>query len=73
MRVNAGEIKFGLYIADPNKLQPQKGYCGFGGIPGFIQVWIDPNSYNLPRLPLSLLMSFIIICGFRMLIFITAL
>lgn len=29
LRVNAGEIKFGLYIADPNKLQLQKGYCGF--------------------------------------------
>ncbi|MFA9457861.1 DUF2268 domain-containing protein, partial [Halalkalibacter sp. AB-rgal2] len=29
----------------------QKGYCGFGGIPGFIQVSIYPNSYNIPRLP----------------------
>ncbi|CAF1870288.1 Predicted Zn-dependent protease (DUF2268) [Bacillus subtilis] len=51
LRVNAEEIKFGLYIADPNKLQLQKGYCGFGGIPGFIHVWIDPNRYNLPRIP----------------------
>ncbi|KFH33426.1 hypothetical protein IA18_10990 [Bacillus subtilis subsp. subtilis] len=51
LRVNAKEIKFGLYIADPNKLQLQKGYCGFGGIPGFIHVWINPNSYNLPRIP----------------------
>lgn len=51
LRVNADEIKFGLYIADPNKLQLQKGYCGFGGIPGFIHVWMNPNSYNLPRIP----------------------
>ncbi len=51
LRVNAEEIKCGLYIADPNKLQWQKGYCGFGGIPGFIHVWIDPNRYNLPRIP----------------------
>ncbi|OLQ57835.1 hypothetical protein BHT94_01765 [Bacillus licheniformis] len=51
LRVNADEIKFGLYIADPKKLQLQKGYCGFGGIPGFIHVWIDPNRYNLTRLP----------------------
>lgn len=65
LRVNAEEIKFGLYIADPNKLQLQKGYCGFGGIPGFIHVWIDPNRYNLPRFLQLLLMSFIIICGFR--------
>ncbi|NTU28052.1 DUF2268 domain-containing protein [Bacillus tequilensis] len=51
LRINADEIRFGLYIADPKRLQLQKGYCGFGGIPGFIHVWIDPNSYNLPRIP----------------------
>jgi uncharacterized protein YjaZ len=40
-----------MYIADPKKLELQKGYCGFGGIPGFIQVSIYPNSYNIPRIP----------------------
>ncbi|MTT31480.1 hypothetical protein GMB86_05530 [Terrilactibacillus sp. BCM23-1] len=51
MNINANELKFGLYIADPKKLELQKGYCGFGGIPGFIQVSIYPNPYNIPRFP----------------------
>jgi uncharacterized protein YjaZ len=51
ININADELRFGMYIADPKKLELQKGYCGFGGIPGFIQVSIYPNSYNIPRLP----------------------
>ncbi|MFD3449477.1 DUF2268 domain-containing protein [Microbacteriaceae bacterium 4G12] len=51
LHINADELKFGLYIADPKKLELQKGYCGFGGIPGFIQVTMYPNSYNIPKLP----------------------
>ncbi|MCC9088660.1 DUF2268 domain-containing protein [Bacillus pumilus] len=49
--INADELRFGLYIADSKKLELQKGYCGFGGIPGFIQVSLYPNSYNIPRIP----------------------
>ncbi|TKI66329.1 hypothetical protein FC756_15095 [Lysinibacillus mangiferihumi] len=51
LKVNAEEIKFGLYVADPDKLKLQKGYTGFGGIPGFITVNIYPNDYNLPKIP----------------------
>ncbi|MBT2218008.1 DUF2268 domain-containing protein [Virgibacillus dakarensis] len=51
ININADELRFGMYIADPKKLELQKGYCGFGGIPGFIQVSIYPNSYNIPKLP----------------------
>lgn len=51
ININADELRFGMYIADPKKLELQKGYCGFGGIPGFIQVSIYPNSYNIPRIP----------------------
>lgn len=51
LNIAADELRFGLYIADADKLSLQKGYCGFGGIPGFIQVTINPNSYNIPRLP----------------------
>ncbi|GIN73328.1 hypothetical protein J14TS2_38030 [Bacillus sp. J14TS2] len=51
LKVNADEIKFGLYVADPDKLKLQKGYTGFGGIPGFITVNIFPNDYNIPKLP----------------------
>ncbi len=51
LKVNADEIKIGLYVADPNKLKLQKGYTGFGGIPGFITVNIFLNDYNIPKLP----------------------
>lgn len=51
LKINANELRFGIYVADPKKLELQKGYCGFGGIPGFIHVSIYPNSYNIPRLP----------------------
>ncbi len=51
LKINAEELKFGMYIADPQKLELQKGYSGFGGIPGFIQVTIYPNAYNIPKIP----------------------
>lgn len=51
LKVNADEIKFGLYVADPYKLKRQQGYTGFGGIPGYITVNIYPNDYNLPKIP----------------------
>ncbi|NGZ74374.1 DUF2268 domain-containing protein [Saccharibacillus alkalitolerans] len=51
LQIEAVALKFGLYLANPDKLKLQKGYCGFGGIPGFVQVSIFPNEYNKPRLP----------------------
>lgn len=51
LKVKAEEIKFGLYVADPDQLGLQKGYTGFGGIPGFITVNIYPNDYNVPKIP----------------------
>ncbi|WP_273127110.1 DUF2268 domain-containing protein [Bacillus weihaiensis] len=51
LKVNADEIKFGMYVANPDKLKLQKGYTGFGGIPGYITVIIYPNDYNLPKIP----------------------
>lgn len=51
LKVNAEEITAGLFVADPVKLKLQKGYTGFGGIPGFITVNIFPNDYNLPKVP----------------------
>ncbi len=32
LQINADELRFGLYLGDPKKLELQKGYCGFGGI-----------------------------------------
>ncbi|GBD73539.1 DUF2268 domain-containing protein [Tetragenococcus halophilus] len=51
LSINADKLRLGMYIADPKKLELQKNYCGFGGIPGFIQVSIYPNSYNIPKIP----------------------
>ncbi|WP_010094727.1 DUF2268 domain-containing protein [Ornithinibacillus scapharcae] len=51
LKINADELKFGIFVADPDKLKLQRGSTGFGGIPGFITVNIYPNDYNLPRLP----------------------
>ncbi|CAM4481248.1 DUF2268 domain-containing protein [Paenibacillus tarimensis] len=51
LNCRADRLVFGLYVADPVKLELQHGYTGFGGIPGFIQIMIYPNAYNLPRLP----------------------
>ncbi|PFW75771.1 hypothetical protein COL23_13105 [Priestia aryabhattai] len=51
LKINAEEIKVGLYVADPIKLHLHKGYSGFGGIPGYITITVYPNSYNIPKLP----------------------
>ncbi|MFF2155391.1 DUF2268 domain-containing protein [Paenibacillus chitinolyticus] len=51
LRVRADELRFGLYLADPLKLELRGGTCGFGGIPGYIQVMLYPTERNLPRLP----------------------
>lgn len=51
LNINAATLRFGMYIADSKKLELQKGYSGFGGIPGFIQISIYPNTYNIPKLP----------------------
>ncbi|MFJ7952932.1 DUF2268 domain-containing protein [Lysinibacillus sp. NPDC096418] len=51
LKISADELRFGLYIADQKKLELQKGYCGFGGIPGYIQITVFPNPYNIPKIP----------------------
>jgi uncharacterized protein YjaZ len=51
LHVKAEELKFGMYIADSEKLKNVNGYCGFGGIPGYVMITINPNDYNTPRIP----------------------
>ncbi|QOR35470.1 Zn-dependent protease [Clostridium sp. 'deep sea'] len=57
---NITELTFGLFIADSNNAQIKinKGYTGFGGIPGYFMVLIDPNEYTLMRLPLAIAHEF---------------
>lgn len=45
------EILLGIFLGDPVKLTQTEGYTGIGSIPGFVQIMIAPNAYNLPRLP----------------------
>jgi len=49
--IKADSLHVGTYLADPNKLAYTKGYTGFGGIPGYIQLILYPNAYNIPRIP----------------------
>ncbi|GKV57653.1 hypothetical protein NCCP2222_36000 [Sporosarcina sp. NCCP-2222] len=49
LRLKEEMIRFGVYLADHEKLQNQNGYTGFGGIPGYVIAMIDPNDYNIPR------------------------
>lgn len=45
------EILLGIFLADPDCFAQTNGYSGVGSCPGYIQIMIAPNSYNLPRLP----------------------
>ncbi|MDN9010599.1 DUF2268 domain-containing protein [Brevibacillus laterosporus] len=47
------EIHYALFIGDrmSKEMQFVQGYSGFAGIPGYIQIYICPNDYTLPRLP----------------------
>lgn len=43
-------ITLGIFIGNSEFLANMKGYTGMGSIPGYIQIVIAPNEYNLPRL-----------------------
>lgn len=43
------ELIFGIYLGNAEHLRSSMGYTGFGGIPGYIQMVIAPNDYNLKR------------------------
>jgi uncharacterized protein YjaZ len=46
-----GLIQFGLFVAELKGLPMQRGYTGFGGIPGYIMtVYGEPDEYNLVRI-----------------------
>jgi len=45
------ELLLGIFLADPMVFAESQGYTGIGSCPGYIQIMIAPNAYNLPRLP----------------------
>jgi len=50
-RIPLNSIVFGLYVADMSNVPLQRGYTGFGGIPGWIMtVYGVPDEYNLYRI-----------------------
>ncbi len=49
-RIPLESIVFGLYLADMRGVPGQRGYTGFGGIPGWIMtVYGEPDADNLAR------------------------
>lgn len=47
------EYLFSIFLADPENAYTQmnEGYCGDGGIPGFVMGWLIPTASNLKKLP----------------------
>jgi uncharacterized protein YjaZ len=41
------KVVVGIFLGNPAFLTNNEGYTGFGGIPGYIQIVIAPNEYNL--------------------------
>lgn len=44
------KVVLGIFLGNPEFLSNVGGYTGIGSFPGYIQVIIVPNEYNLPRL-----------------------
>lgn len=43
-------VQVGIFLGSPLLLSQTQGYSGMGSVPGYIQIIIAPNDYNLPRL-----------------------
>ena len=52
------KLVVGIFLGNPDFLANSEGYTGFGGIPGYIQIIIAPNEYNLPRLKAAIAHEF---------------
>lgn len=50
------EYVFSILLANPESpyITMNEGYCGDGGIPGFIMAWLTPNEYTIGCLPVAL-------------------
>lgn len=56
-----------LANAESPYIMLNEGYCGDGGIPGYIFSWLVPNKYTLEHLPVAWHMKLIIISVFNLL------
>lgn len=50
------DYMFTILLANPESPYTilNEGYCGDGGIPGYILVWLTPSDYTMARLPAAL-------------------
>lgn len=50
------EYTYSVFLANPESPYSilNDGYCGDGGIPGFIMGWLVPSDYTISRLPVAL-------------------
>lgn len=50
------EYVFSILLANPDSPYTimNDGYCGDGGIPGYIMAWLVPNEHTISRLPVAL-------------------
>lgn len=44
------KVIIGIFLGDPAFLAQSEGYTGVGSMPGYIQIIIAPNEFNLPKL-----------------------
>jgi len=44
------KVVVGIFLGNQEYLAMVEGYTGMGSIPGYIQIMIDPNEKNLPKL-----------------------
>jgi Predicted Zn-dependent protease len=44
------KVILGIFLGEPSVLTQSRGYTGMGSIPGYIQILIAPDEYNLPRI-----------------------
>lgn len=44
------KVVVGIFLGNPEYLAMVDGYTGMGSIPGYMQIMIDPNEKNLPKL-----------------------
>ena len=56
IELKVSEYLFSVFLADPENAYTimNEGYCGDGGIPGFVMGWLIPNENNLKKLPAAL-------------------
>lgn len=49
--IDLREVSFTLVLGNPQKLETQGGYTGFGGMPGLVLILAWPTDDNLAKLP----------------------